>query len=115
MVESARGLPRLLRELFLLQVRLAQMKWFGINAPVPENRALSFIDDRMAILSPNHFLNVAAIATVTESLHKHSGVKDISLNRRKLQALLANWVEPEHFTEQHRRVMEVKGLMVVMG
>ena len=66
------------------------MKWFGINAPVPENRALSFIDDRMAILSPNCFLNVAALAAVTELLHKRSGVEDISLNRRQLQALLVN-------------------------
>ena len=41
------------------------------------------------------------------------GVEGISLNRRKLQALLADGVGPEQLTEKQQMAMDTTGLTVV--
>ena len=56
---------------------------------------------------------MAAIGKFTEWLQERLGVEDISLNRRKSQALLANRVGPDHLTEQQGLAMDKTGLMVV--
>ena len=53
----------------------------------PGARTVSFIDDITVILPPELFLDIAAIGKVTEWLQKCLGIEDISLNRRKSQAL----------------------------
>ena len=40
-------------------------------------------------------------------------VENISLNRRKSQALLADGIEPEHLTEEQRTAMDNTTLTVV--
>ena len=41
------------------------------------------------------------------------GVEGISINRRKLQPLLANGIGPEHLTEEQRRAIGSTGLKVI--
>ena len=56
---------------------------------------------------------MAAMWIVTEWLQESLGVEGISLNRRKSQALLANRVELEQLTEEHRVAIDTTGLTVV--
>ena len=56
---------------------------------------------------------MAAIGKVTERLQERLGVEDISLNRRKSQALLADGVGPEQLTEEQRLAIDTTGLTVV--
>ena len=56
---------------------------------------------------------MAAIGKVTEWLQERLGVEGISLNRRKLQTLLAVRVGPEQLTEGQRVAMDTTGLTVV--
>ena len=56
---------------------------------------------------------MAAIGKVTEWLQERLGVEGISLNRSKLQALLADGVGPEQLTEEQREAMNATGLTVV--
>ena len=80
---------------------------------MPQARAVSFIDDITVILPPELPLDMAAVGKITEWLQERLGVEDISLSRRKLQALLADGVGPEHLTEEQRTVMRLTGLTVV--
>ena len=59
------------------------------------------------------YLDMAAKTKVTEWLQERLRVEGISLNRRKLQALLANGVGLEHLTEEQRTVMGGTGLTVM--
>ena len=67
---------------------------------MPGVRAVSFIDDVTVILPPELSLDMAARVKVTEWLQERLGVEDISLNRRKSQALLADGVGPEQLREE---------------
>ena len=97
MVESARGVQQEcnLGPLCYSAGSLKILKEFRANPPVPGARAVSFMDDIMAILPPGLSLDMAAVGKVTKWLQERLGVEDISLNRRKLQALLADGVGPE--------------------
>ena len=88
-------------------------KEFRANPPVPGARAVSFIDDIMVILPPELSLDRTAIGKNTEWLQEGLGIEDISLNRRKSQALLADGVGPEQPTEEQRVAMDTTGLTVV--
>ena len=55
----------------------------------------------------------AAIGNVTEWLQKRLGAEDISLNRRKSQALLADGVGSEYMTKTQRTAMDDTRLTVV--
>ena len=88
-------------------------KQFSASPPVPEARAVSFIDNITVILPPELSLDIAAIGKVTEWLQERLGVEDISLNRKKSQALLADGVGPEQLTEEQRVAMDTTGIMVV--
>ena len=59
---------------------------------------VSFIDDTTIILPQERSLDMAAIGKITGWLQKRLGVEGVSLNRRKLQALLADRVGPDHLT-----------------
>ena len=76
---------------------------------MPGARTVSFIDDIIVILPPEFSLDMAAIGKVLEWLQKRLGVEGISLNRRKLQALLADGVRPEQLTEEQRVAMDTTG------
>ena len=67
MVESARGVQQgcNLGSLCYSAGSLKILKEFTANPPVPGARSVSFIDDIMAILPPELFLNMAAIEKVT--------------------------------------------------
>ena len=80
---------------------------------MPGARAVSFIDDITVILPPELSLDMAAIRKFTEWLQERLGIEGISLNRRKLQALLADGVGQEHLTEEQRGAMDNTGLTVV--
>ena len=98
----------------LLQCRLTQdTKKFRANQSVPGARTVSIIDDIAVILPPELSLDMESIAKVKEWLQVRLGVEGISLNLRKLQALLADGVEQEHLTEEQRTVMNNTGLTVV--
>ena len=56
---------------------------------------------------------MTAIRKATEGLQERLGVKGISLISRKLQALLADGVGPDHLTEQWRKVVGNTSLTVV--
>ena len=56
---------------------------------------------------------MAAIGKFTEWLQERLGVEDISLNRKKSQALLADGVRPGQLTEEQRVAMATTGLTVV--
>ena len=113
-VESARGVQQgcNLGPLCHSAGSLKILKEFRANPPVPGARAVSFIDDITVILPPELSLDMAAIGKVTEWLQERLGVEGISLNRRKLQALLADGVGPE-LTEEQRVAMDTTGLTVV--
>ena len=115
MVESARGVEQgcNLGPLCYSAGSLKTLKEFRANPPVPGARAVSVIDDITAILPPELALDMAAIGKVTEWLQERLGVEDISLNRRKLQALLADGVGPEQLAEEQRVAMDTTGLTVV--
>ena len=74
---------------------------------------VSFIDDISVILPPELSLDMAAIGIITEWPQERLGVKDISLNRKKSQALLANGVLPNDLTEEQRLAIDSIGLTVV--
>ena len=67
---------------------------------MPGARAVSFIDDITVTLPPELSLDMVTIGKVTEWLQEHLGVKGISLNRRKSQALLADGAGLEQLTEE---------------
>ena len=114
-VESARGVQQgcNLDPLCYSAGSLKILKEFRANPPVPGARAVSFIDDITDILPPELSLDMAAIGKVTEWLQERLGVEDISLNRRKSQALLADGVGPEQLTEEQRVAMDATGLTAV--
>ena len=114
-VESARGVQQGCNFVPLCYSAgsLKILKEFKANPPVPGARAVSFIDDITVILPPECSLDMAAIGKVTEWLQERLGVEDISLNRRKSQALLADGVGPEQLTEEQREAMDITGLTVV--
>ena len=114
-VESARGIQQgcNLGPLCYSAGSLKILKEFRANPPVPGARAVSFIDDITVILLPELSLDMAAIGKVTELLQERLGVEGISLNRRKLQALLVDGVGPEQLTEEQRVAMDTTGLTVV--
>ena len=90
------------------------LKEFSANPPVPEARAVSFIDDIAVILPPELSLDMAARGKVTEWLQvRLVGIEGIPLNRRKPQVLLAVGVGPEQLTEEQRVAMDTKGVTVV--
>ena len=60
-------------------------------------------------LPPELSLEMEAIGKVTEWLQERLGVKGISLNRMKLQSLLADGVGPERLTEGQRTTMDDTG------
>ena len=68
MVESARGVQQEcnLGPLCYSVGSLKILKEFKANPPVPEARAVSFIDDILVILPPEPSLDMAAIGKVTE-------------------------------------------------
>ena len=86
---------------------------FRANPPVPGARVVSFIGDITVILQPELSLDMAAIEKVTKWLQERLGVECISLNRRKLQALLADGAGPEQMTEEQRVTMDITGLTVI--
>ena len=85
MVESARGVQQgcNLGPLCYSAGLLKILREFRANLPVPGARAVSYIDDITAILSPELSLDMAATGNVTEWLQKRLGVEGISLNRKK--------------------------------
>ena len=91
-VESARGVQQgcNLGRLCYSAGSLKILKEFRANPPVPGTRAVSFIDDITIFLPPELSLDMAAIGKVTEWLQERLRVEGISLNQRKLQALLAD-------------------------
>ena len=97
-VESARGVQQgcTLGPLCYSAGSLKILKESTANPPVPGTRAVLFIDDITVILPPELSLAMAAIRKITEWLQERLGLKGISLNRRKSQALLADGVGPEH-------------------
>ena len=115
MVESARGVQQgcNLGSLCYSAGSLKILKEFRANPPLPGARAVSFIDDITVILPPELSFDMAAIGKVTELLQERLGVEDISLNRRKSQALLADGVGPEQLAEEQRVVVDTTGLTVV--
>ena len=115
MVESARGVQQgcNLGPLCYSAGSLKILKEFRANSPVPGARAVSFIDDITVILPPEPFLDMTAIGKNTESPQERLGGEDISLNRRKLQALLADGAGPEQLTEEQRAAIDTSGLTVV--
>ena len=56
---------------------------------------------------------MAAIGTVTECLQERLGVESISLNRKKLQALLPNRVLPNDLTDERRLAIDSIGLTII--
>ena len=114
-IESARGVQQgcNLGALCYSAGSLKIRKQLRANPPVPESRAVSFIDDITVILPPELSLDMAAIGNVTKWPQERLGVEGISLNRRKSQALLADGVGPEQLTEEQRVAMDTTGLMVV--
>ena len=101
-VESARGVQQgcNLGPLCYSAGSLKILKEFRANPPVPGARAVSFIDDITVTLPPELSLDMVTIGKVTEWLQEHLGVKGISLNRRKSQALLADGAGLEQLTEE---------------
>ena len=98
----------------LLQRRLTEiLKEFRANPPVPGARVVSFIDDITVILAPEPSLDMVAIGKFTEWLQERLGVEGISLNRNKLQVLLADGVGSEHLTEEQRVAMDNTRFTVV--
>ena len=67
---------------------------------MPGARAVPFIDDITIILPSEHSLDMVAITKFTKWLQERLGVEDISLSRRKSQALLENGVGPDLLTEE---------------
>ena len=80
---------------------------------MPVLRAVPFIDDIAAILPPEPFLDMVAIAKVTEQLQERLGVEGLSLNRRKAQSLPADGVGPEYLTDEQRTAIDDTALMLV--
>ena len=115
MVESARGVQQEcnLGPLCYSAGSLKILNEFRANPPVPGARAISFIDDITAILQLELSLDMAAIEKVTEWLQERLGVECISLNRRKLQALLVDGAGPEQLTEKQQVTMDITGLTVI--
>ena len=114
-VESARGVQQRCNPgpLCYSAGSLKILKEFRANPTVPGARAVSFIDDIVVILPPGFFLDMAAIGKVTEWQQEGLGVEDISLNRRKSQAVLADGVGPKHLMEEQCTAMDDAGHMVV--
>ena len=56
---------------------------------------------------------MAPVEKVTEWLQERLGAESISLNRRKLEALLEDGVGPEHLTEEQRVAIDSTELTVV--
>ena len=106
-VESSRGVQQgcNLRPLCYSAGSLKILKEFRANPPVQGARAVSFIHDITAILSPELSLETAAIGKIMEWLQERLGVECISLNQRKSKALLADGVGPEQLTEEERVTM----------
>ena len=74
---------------------------------------VSLIDDITVILPPELSLDMAATGKVTEWLQERLGIEDISLNRRKSQALLADGIGPGYLMEERLTAMDDTGLTVV--
>ena len=115
MVESAWGVQQgcNLGPLCYSADSLKILNEFKADPPVPGTIAVPFIDDITVILPPELSLDMAATGKVTEWLQERVEVEGISLNRRKLQALLADGVGPEQLTEEQRVAMDATGLTVV--
>ena len=98
LVESARGVQQRCNLGLLCYSGgcLKILKHFRSNIPVPEARAVSFIDDITFILPRELPFDIVATWNVTEWLQERLGVVGISLNRKKSHALLADEVGPEH-------------------
>ena len=113
--ESARGVHQgcNLGPLFYTSHSLKILKELGDNPPVPGARTVLLIDGITGILPPEISPEMAAIVTVTEWLQECQGVEGISVNRRKLQTLLANRIGPEYIMDERRKSTESAGLTVV--
>ena len=74
---------------------------------------VSFIDDTTAILPPGLSIDMTARGKVTEWVQERLGIKCISLNQNKSQALLADGVGSENLTEEQREAMDNTALTVV--
>lgn len=61
---------------------------------------VSFIGDITVISPPERSPNITAVGKVNECLQERLGGEGISLNRNKAQALQANGVPPDDFTEE---------------
>ena len=73
---------------------------------MPRARTVSFIDDITAVPPPELTLDMAAVAKATEWVQERlENSKDIPLNRRTSQTLLADGAGPEHLTEKQCTAM----------
>ena len=79
---------------------------------MPGVKTVSIVNDITVISPPELSFDIAVIGKVPELLQERLGVEDISLNRKKSQAPLANGVGSEYLTEEQHTVDDA-GLTVV--